>query len=135
LPTVKEKKNKYFGKEIKTIDIIEVKKRIDCCLDRVLSDISIECITVNTTDQQRGEGGIASRCSGGKDDSPRPQHTSIKSIGSISLSANIRWVPPSSIRRDVQTLQTLQNSHSDEKQNVIFRRVRGYQSIYHFILY
>jgi hypothetical protein len=85
----------------------------------------------NTTEQQRGEGGIASQCSGGKDanGSPRPlQRSSIES--SIGLKATTRWVPPSSIRRDVQTLnqQTIQSLLSEDKQNAIFRRVRGYDT-------
>jgi len=71
-----------------------------------------------TTDVQRGQGGSASRCSGGKDEPPRPTTScSINSVGQKPSHAIRRWVPPSSIRRDAQT--------PEEKHNVTFRRVRG----------
>lgn len=62
-----------------------------------------------TTDGQRGLGG-ASRCSGGRDEPPRPLTTSVGS-------AIRRWVPPSSIKRDAIT--------PEEKNDLVFRKVRG----------
>ncbi|XP_067123606.1 eukaryotic translation initiation factor 4 gamma 2 isoform X2 [Centruroides vittatus] len=62
-----------------------------------------------TTDGQRGLGG-ASRCSGGRDEPPRPITTSVGS-------AIRRWVPPSSIKRDAIT--------PEEKNDLVFRKVRG----------
>lgn len=68
-------------------------------------------VTINvTTDRQRGPGG-ASRCSGGRDEPPRPATTS---VGSAAIR---RWVPPSSIKRDAVT--------PEEKNDLVFRRVRG----------
>lgn len=60
-----------------------------------------------TTDRQRGSGS-ASRCSGGRDEPPRPDAASV---------APRRWVPPSSIKRDAISPQ--------EKNDQVFRRVRG----------
>ncbi|GFY53241.1 eukaryotic translation initiation factor 4 gamma 2 [Trichonephila inaurata madagascariensis] len=57
--------------------------------------------------EQRGSGS-ASRCSGGRDEPPRPDAASV---------APRRWVPPSSIKRDAISPQ--------EKNDQVFRRVRG----------
>lgn len=63
-----------------------------------------------TTDRQRGSGS-ASRCSGGRDEAPRPD------AASVGPAATRRWVPPSSIKRDAIS--------PEEKNDQVFRRVRG----------
>ncbi|GBN21111.1 hypothetical protein AVEN_262362-1 [Araneus ventricosus] len=70
-----------------------------------LGDVTFSA--VKQRERQRGSGS-ASRCSGGRDEPPRPDAASV---------APRRWVPPSSIKRDAISPQ--------EKNDQVFRRVRG----------
>ncbi|RWS28453.1 eukaryotic translation initiation factor 4 gamma 2-like protein, partial [Leptotrombidium deliense] len=108
-------------KEVQTDFDNTVFASVSCLFPRHLFSFSIK---INTTEGQRAQGAIASRCSGGKDDSTnRPLTCSTSSLikrtalESQKSKSKRRWVPPSSIRRDAL--------NPEDRSNVVFMKVRG----------
>lgn len=75
-------------------------------------DLLIE--TSNILDGQQGQGGASPQV-GGRDE--RPPHLTGSDAAASKLPANSRWIPPSSLKRDVPIL--------DDKNDATFRKVRG----------